>query len=100
MSRTKLPEAFNFKDVVIRYDLPGLIHVFYLSDDQVHNKEVNDIIVDMWYKMDRLVNSYPLVELHEGFEYKRMWIYISKEHLDMLNAERDRRANIRKAPII
>lgn len=91
---------FNFSDVVIDYDAQWLLYAYYLSDDNKKNKEINDIICDMWYTRNRLVKNYPLVEVQLWFEYRRMGIYISNEHIDEIKAERDRRANIRNADIL
>lgn len=93
-------ETFKFENVIIDTEVPWMLYAYYLSDDNKKNKEVNDIIIDMWYTRNRLVKSYPLVEVWLWFEYKRMWIYISTDKLDMIQAERDRREHIRNAPII
>ena len=73
-----------------------LIYAFYLSDDNIKNKEVNDMILDFWYTRNRLVRSYPLNEIREWFEYKRLWIYINADHEDNLKKEREKRKHIRQ----
>ena len=92
MSKTK----FNFKDIIIDYDIQDVLYIFYCSDDNKYNKEIDLIIKDMWYIRNRLVRSYPLNELWEWFEYKRLGIYISKKHIEEMESEKKRWDNIRK----
>lgn len=96
----KQNSEFNFNDVIVRYEILWLLHVFYQSDDNKYNSEIDWIIKDMWYTRNRLVRSHPIVELYEWFEYKRIWIYISNEHLEDIKEEQNRRKNIRNAPIL
>ena len=96
----KKNSEFNFSDVIIDYCPQGILYAYYLSNDNAKNKEVDLIIKDMWYTRDRLVKNYPLVEVQLWFEYKRLWLYISNDHLDEIKAERDRRANIRNAKVL
>jgi hypothetical protein len=95
---------FNFDNAIVRYEESDprwrLIYVRYLTDDTLKNKEVDQIIKDFWYTRNRLVKSYPLWEVFEWFEYKRLGIYINNEYKDELKKEKDRRDHIRNAPVI
>lgn len=91
---------FHFRNVVIKYDLPNQADVYYLTDDNEYNKWVNGMMIDLWYKRLRLEKWDELVWLKLWFDYKRHWIYIRNEHFEYIEAEKERRENIRKAPII
>ena len=97
--KAKNKDKFEFKDVIIMYDIPELLHAFFLTDNNEYNKEVDLTIKGMWYVRDRLVKEYFWTIVWVWFEYKRCWVYIRKDHLEMIEAERDRRNNIRKASL-
>lgn len=99
MQKNKKNE-FNFKNAIIRYKPDNVLYVFYLTDDNVTNKEIDSIIKDMGYTRSRLHKSHPLIEVREGFDYKWKGIYISNDHLSDIEAEHNRWENIRKAPIL
>lgn len=88
----------HFKDIKIFYNLPNQTDVYFISDDTTYNKWVNEMLLDMWYKRLWLYKSDWLIELHLWFEYKRHWIYYRDDELYI--EEKERRDNIRKAPIL
>lgn len=88
---------FNFKWISIRYDIPNQADVYFLSDDNIYNKEVNQLMLDRGYKRLWLHKSNKLVELRL-WEYKRHWVYARDDWMYL--ADRERRANIRQAPVL
>jgi hypothetical protein len=88
---------FNFKWISIRYDLPNQADVYFLTEDNTYNKQVNDLMLDWWYKRIWLHKSDPLVEL-EIWEYKRHWVYVRDDE-DYL-ANHDIREKIREIPFL
>lgn len=98
--KTNSKKLFSFYNVKLHYDSQNILYAYFLTDDNDKNKEVSEMICDMWYKRIRLVQSTPIVEVHHWFEYTWMWIYISKEYLADMDRDMERRSNIRKAPIL
>lgn len=94
---TKSKTIFNFNWVSIRYDLPNQADVYFLTDDNIYNKEINQLLLDWWYKRLWLHKSDPLVELRI-WEYKWHWVYYRDD--EMYQIENERMENIRKAPIL
>ena len=88
---------FNFKWVSIRYDIPNQADVYYLTEDNEYNKMVNQLMLDWGYKRLWLHKSDPIIELRI-WEYKRHWIYARDDELYL--TDRERRANIRKVPVL
>lgn len=90
--------VFRFRDIEIHYNLPNTADVYYLTNNNVYNKEVNQFMLDLWYKRLWLHKSDWLVELHLWFEYAWHWKYYRDDELYL--ADKERRENIRKAPIL
>lgn len=89
---------FNFKGVAIHYNLLNEADVYFLTEDNIYNKEVNKMILDWWYKRLSLNRSDWLVELSLGFEYKWHGVYYRDDRL--YEIDRERWENIRNTPIL
>lgn len=107
MSKSKKKNHFNFSNAIVKYneDDPRrrLIYVYYLTNDTPKNKEVNDIIIDMWYTRNRLVKNYPTLNWWDDVvngEFEWLGIYVNNEHQEELKAEKQRRDKIRSAPVL
>jgi len=98
IKKTKNP--FNLKDIKLDYVGDDVLYVRYKSKDNEYNARTNKLIQDFWRVRQKLVRSYPLVEVKEGFEYEWMGVYMKQEYIDLLEADRDRRKHIRNAPVL
>lgn len=70
---------FSFRDIKILYTLPNQIDVFFLSDDNVYNKSVNELILDRWYNRLWLYKNDWLVEIYMWFDYVWHGVYYKEE---------------------
>ena len=91
--------VFRFNDAIIQYS-NNTLYTYFLTDNHEKNKEINELLKDIWYIRIRLSKSVWLVEIALWIEYKWCWKYCKIEHIEQIKKEKDKRKKIRKAPII
>lgn len=99
MKHTKKQNTvFRFKNVEIHYNIPNTADVYYLTNDNIYNKEVNQFLIDLWYTRSKLLPATWIIEVSLGFEFAWRGIYYRDDELYL--ADKERRDNIRKVPIL
>jgi len=78
------------------------ITIYYKTNDNLGNKEVNDIRTKgFWYTRTKLEPYKEFWELNEAFiKYQRRWVYVKEHNKEYREADKERWKHIRNAPFI
>jgi hypothetical protein len=55
-------DKFKFKNIIFDY-VGDILYVYFLTDNNTYNKEIDLLVKDMGYIRDRLVKERPLLSL-------------------------------------